>query len=78
VPSDFKNDGNVDAADYVVWRKTLGGQDNYNLWRTNFGRTMSAGATAGLLSSANAPIPEPSSLVLFSLGAILTALRSRH
>ena len=30
---DFNDDGAVDAADYVVWRKTGGSQDEYNEWR---------------------------------------------
>ena len=36
LPGDFNNDGTVDAADYVVWRKGLGTiytQDDYNVWR---------------------------------------------
>ena len=35
VPGDFNNDGKVDAADYVVWRKNPGGiytQDDFNTW----------------------------------------------
>ena len=53
-------DGAVDAADYVVWRKTDGTQPGYNLWRTNFGRT--SGSGSGL--DAAAGVPEPSALVL--------------
>ena len=33
LPGDFNNDGTVDAADYVVWRKTDGTQTGYNAWR---------------------------------------------
>ena len=36
LPGDFNNDGTVDAADYVVWRKNPGGiytQNDFNLWR---------------------------------------------
>jgi hypothetical protein len=39
---DFNDDGKIDAADYVAWRKGIGvapTQDNYNLWRSNFGLT---------------------------------------
>jgi hypothetical protein len=39
-PADYNADGNVDAADYVVWRKNnINGQDGFNLWRANFGST---------------------------------------
>ncbi|MEX2310515.1 MAG: hypothetical protein WD738_23310 [Pirellulales bacterium] len=62
---DFNGDGNVDAADYVVWRKNDGTPAGYNAWRTNFGATSAAGAVsvAGIHA-----VPEPHSLVL-SLGA---------
>ena len=42
---DFNQDGTVDAADYVVWRKDLGGiytQNDYNIWRAHFGQTSAA------------------------------------
>jgi hypothetical protein len=39
---DYNEDGNVDAADYVVWRKTGSSQAGYDLWRANFGRTVGA------------------------------------
>ena len=32
VPGDFNHDGSVDAADYVVWRKTDGMQAGFNSW----------------------------------------------
>jgi hypothetical protein len=37
LPGDFNNDGLVDAADYVAWRERGGSQDDYNVWRSNFG-----------------------------------------
>jgi hypothetical protein len=70
---DFNNDVSVDAADYVVWRKNLGSQDNYNLWRTNFGRTSGAGAGAASAGSESSSVPEASSAVLFLLGVALSA-----
>ena len=36
---DYNDNGVVDAADYVVWRKTDGTPAGYNLWRTHFGQT---------------------------------------
>jgi hypothetical protein len=71
---DFNNDGSVDAADYVVWRKNLGGQDDYNLWRTNFGRTAGAGAAASLTSVVSSTVPEASSIVLLLLGIVFSAV----
>jgi hypothetical protein len=60
---DFNGDGKVDAADYVVWRKTDGSQDGYNAWRTNFGRT--SGSAAGQVAAA---VPEPGALLLAAFG----------
>jgi hypothetical protein len=67
MPGDYNNDGSVDAADYVVWRKGLGTTytaDDYNIWRAHFGQT--AGGGAGLPSTGplSAAVPEPTSLVL--------------
>jgi probable HAF family extracellular repeat protein len=65
LPGDFNFDGNVDAADYVNWRKNRGGiytQNDYNTWRSNFGRT----SGSGLAPSEN-PVPEPGSLALLTL-----------
>ncbi|HEX2476641.1 MAG TPA: hypothetical protein VHK01_17945 [Lacipirellulaceae bacterium] len=42
---DFNNDGAVNAADYVVWRKGSGttyNQFHYDAWRANVGRTADA------------------------------------
>jgi probable HAF family extracellular repeat protein len=75
IPGDFNNSGAVDAADYVVWRKGLGTtytQHDYNVWRANFGQTIGAGIGA----SANAAVPEPTTLVL-PLAGILAMLFRR-
>jgi hypothetical protein len=74
--ADYNNDGTVDAADYVVWRKNLGssltlpnddtpgvGPDDYARWRTNFGRA--ASAASGTTGSASAAVPEPTTLSMF-------------
>jgi hypothetical protein len=73
LPGDFNNDGTVDAADYIVWRKTDGTQDGYDTWRANFGVSLSVGSgsaipTAELLSAA---VPEPSSVLLLVVAACL-------
>jgi T5SS/PEP-CTERM-associated repeat protein len=61
---DYNNDGRVDAADYVVWRKNDDTQEGYDAWRANFGRTAGTAAVATGSASANAAIPEPSSATL--------------
>ena len=46
LPGDFNGDGIVDAADYVIWRKNDGSQVGYDMWRSHFGQTASAGICA--------------------------------
>jgi hypothetical protein len=36
---DFNNDGNVDAADYVLGRKLLAHQSAYDIWSSQFGQS---------------------------------------
>jgi uncharacterized protein YjbI with pentapeptide repeats len=72
LPGDFNHDGTVDAADYVVWRKNFSGdQTMYDAWRTNFGRTLSAGSGLVLPSTEplSAAVPEPTAQLLLLLGA---------
>jgi T5SS/PEP-CTERM-associated repeat protein len=64
---DFNNDGRVDAADYVSWRKNDGAPPGYNEWRTNFGSTLGSGASATVAAA----IPEPASVVIALLGATI-------
>ena len=61
---DYNGNGVVDAADYVVWRKSIGTPAAYNTWRANFGRTAASGA---MLASAG--VPEPASVVLMIVAA---------
>jgi hypothetical protein len=60
----------VDAADYVVWRKNDGPQEQYNTWRTNFGRTVGGG------SDSSATVPEPATALLFVLGGSYRMLQN--
>ncbi|MEX2306575.1 MAG: hypothetical protein WD738_03230 [Pirellulales bacterium] len=83
VPGDYNDDGVVDAADYVVWRKhnntmttlpndSTPGEVNdadYNQWRAHFGQTAGAGATGS--ASANPAVPEPTSILLLLIGVML-------
>jgi hypothetical protein len=70
IPGDYNSDGSVDAADYVLWRKTpnnFGGNlDGFNTWRANFGEP------AGSLSaeSVDAAVPEPAPLIMLIVAAI--------
>ena len=78
-------DGVVSAADYTVWRPTLGSatdlradaslngiidQTDYDLWRMNFNRTRAT-------LSSNLPTPEPPSFVL-CLAALLSISHARR
>jgi hypothetical protein len=69
---DFNQDGTVDAADYVVWRKTDGTQTGYDAWRANFGISLLAGSGAALPSAQplSAAVPEPSTLMIACIAAI--------
>ena len=68
---DYNNDGAVVAADYVVWRKNDGTQDEYNTWRANFGEPVGNGSGANV----NTTIPEPATWVLLMFAAAGRCLR---
>lgn len=59
---DYNGDGQVDAADYVLWRKapaSFGGDPaGYNTWRANVG-AMAGSGSAGSASPAGGAVPEP-------------------
>jgi dockerin type I repeat protein/PEP-CTERM motif-containing protein len=83
---DYNGNSIVDAADYVLWRKTLnqtgaglaadGNGNNqvdaadYQVWRTNFGKTAALGANY-------TAVPEPASIALLAVGAVLVVRRVR-
>ncbi len=75
---DYNNDGKVDAADYVAWRKNpanFGGDPTgYNTWRANFGAMSGSGASVGAEG-----VPEPSAIVLAlaAIAGLLTIARRR-
>ena len=74
---DFNGDGQVDAADYVVWRKGLGTiftLTDYDLWRANFGTVV--GAASGGASGSSA-VPEPAAATLFVVSMLLLNLSRR-
>jgi T5SS/PEP-CTERM-associated repeat protein len=79
IPGDFNNDGVVDTADYVVWRKTDGAPAGYNLWRTHFGQSTGNGAGGSLSAPARVPEPPMLSLVSFAFVVmLLTGVRPRR
>jgi hypothetical protein len=62
IAGDFNQDGAVDAADFVVWRKNVNATSEvtgYDHWRGNFGR---AAAEDSLLAG-SAAVPEPTAAV---------------
>jgi hypothetical protein len=72
---DYNNDYVVDAADYVVWRKTDGTPGNYDTWQANFGPAAGARATIG--SAAINWVPEPATILILLVGILPLSLRYR-
>jgi hypothetical protein len=85
---DFNFDGIVNAADYTVWRNSLGqtgaGHDadsnfdgvvdegDYNTWKANFGDSSGAGGTASSV------VPEPTANLLLTIaGLTIGSLRRK-
>jgi Dockerin type I domain len=86
--ADFNGDGSVDDADFTVWRENFGksvsagaeGDANgdgvvnaadYTIWRDEVGQ--SDGMAAGLVLGSVA-VPEPASMVLMMIGALLLSI----
>jgi hypothetical protein len=82
LPGDYNNDGSVDAADYVVWRKSDGTPAGYDKWRANFGASLGLGSGSMLLSTEplSRTVPEPSMVVLltFLMAPLFFARRRRR
>jgi hypothetical protein len=73
LPGDFNHDDRVDAADYVVWRRSAGSVQQYQLWRTNFGQSLGSGGGA----NTNSAVPEPTTLVIVMLAGAGICIRRR-
>jgi sulfatase modifying factor 1 len=67
LPGDFNHNGTIDAADYVVWRKSDSAPAGYNQWRSHFGVPSGNGSSSAGVSQA--AVPEPANLVLLILMA---------
>ena len=76
-PGDFNLDGAVDAADYVVWRKTDGTPAGYNIWRMHFGQTAGSGSSLPSAEPLSAAVPEPATLIPMILAAAAWSRRRR-
>lgn len=83
-PGDYNDDGIVDAADYVTWRKSVGllstlpndpnagttiDEDQYNTWRTNFGSSSPGSGSA---------VPEPSAFTFLLVASAIKLLLIRR
>jgi fibronectin-binding autotransporter adhesin len=89
LPGDYNHNGVVDAADYTVWRDTLGSTGaglaadgningmidagDYTVWKSHFG-THAGSGTGG---STNAAVPEPATIALAMISAALLCARPR-
>jgi sugar lactone lactonase YvrE len=83
LPGDYNDDGSVDAADYVVWRKGLGtiyDQNDYQTWRAHFGTSIGPGSGAALPSAEplSAAVPEPAAFVVLIFAAAGGFIRRRR
>lgn len=83
LPGDYNNNGMVDAADYVLWRKnnntdvtlpndsTSGTDDSdYPVWRSHFGQPSGNGMSLASTESRSAAVPEPASTFLLVIGLV--------
>lgn len=92
LPGDYNNNNVVDAADYALWRNSVGQaitlpndttpssvtQADYDVWRANFGKTPAASGAGAVVGAA---VPEPASFMLLlvaALGPIATRRGARR
>lgn len=71
---DFNFDDVVDAADYAIWRKTLGGTEEYEVWRKNFGTALN-GAGSSAEFPVNTAVPESKPLLSATAAIGIIAMR---
>ncbi|MFO0790576.1 MAG: autotransporter-associated beta strand repeat-containing protein [Pirellulales bacterium] len=73
VPNDYNLNGTVDAADFILWRNAQGNAADYNAWRNSFASTRAQSGTASGVTA----VPEPRSMFLALLGALVIAVHQR-
>ncbi len=71
IAGDYNQNGIVDAADYVAWRKNGGITTTYDTWRANFGHTAGGGAALPSAEPLSAAVPEPAGLWLMAFCGML-------
>lgn len=84
LPGDYNGDGTVNAADYTVWRDSVGGATlsnrdpllqgavgtaDYLVWKTNFGNSIPG--SLQLPNASQATVPEPAAICLLATAALL-------
>jgi hypothetical protein len=70
---DYNQNGAMDAGDYTIWRKAIGGQPAYDVWRGQFGNAVGSGS--GLLSES---VPEPASAAIAAFVCGFVIFRRRR
>jgi hypothetical protein len=90
IAGDYNFDGQVDAADYVLWRNggplqnevaTTGSvtAEDYTAWRARFGNHAGSGTSESYEVGSGAAVPEPTALLLVMIGVIANAaVRTRN
>lgn len=89
LPGDFNGNNVVDAADYVVWRYSIGAignnlnadgnrngvvdADDYHIWRAHFGQS-ATGIGVGASARAELGVPEPSSFISLLITTLVFCL----
>ncbi len=83
LPGDYNQDGAVNAADYIIWRKGLPAADgnndsivnelDYDIWHTNFG-TSAPGSGSGQAGT----VPEPAAGLIAVLALICSSFVRRR
>ncbi len=75
---DFNGDGNVDAADFVIWRRGIAdgtmSTSEYDEWRTHFGKV----STIQINLTGESPVPEPPQSVFLLVAASIVHTRVRR
>jgi hypothetical protein len=88
---DYSDDGNVDAADYTVWRDTVAAagtsltndptpgavdENDYLYWKAHFGESLAPAAGGGALAATAVPEPSTLALLVLAMATLVCARRS--